>query len=34
MQTEGSLYQDRAVGGVMKSALGYFEALAEMGLSA
>jgi beta-galactosidase len=34
MQLEGVFYDGRAVGGVMKSALGYFEALAEMGVAA
>jgi beta-galactosidase len=32
LQTGGTHYEGRDVGGVMKSALGYFEALSEMGL--
>jgi beta-galactosidase len=32
LQTGGAHYEGRDVGGVMKSALGYFEALSEMGL--
>jgi len=32
LQTGGVHYEGRDVGGVMKSALGYFEALSEMGL--
>ena len=32
LQTGGSHYEGRDVGGVMKSALGYFEALSEMGV--
>jgi beta-galactosidase len=32
LQTGGDHYEGRDVGGVMKSALGYFEALGEMGL--
>jgi len=32
LQTGGVNYEGRAVGGSMKSALGYFEALSEMGL--
>lgn len=32
LQTGGTHYEGRDVGGVMKSALGYFEALSEMGV--
>lgn len=32
LQTGGTPYEGRNVGGVMKSALGYFEAISEMGL--
>lgn len=32
LQSGGPLYEGREVGGVMKSALGYFEALSEMGI--
>lgn len=32
MQTGGTHYEGRDVGGVMKSALGYFEALSQMGV--
>jgi beta-galactosidase len=32
LQTGGTPYEGRNVGGVMKSALGYFEAVSEMGL--
>jgi len=31
-QTRGTYYEGRAVGGVMKSAIGYFETLSEMGI--
>ena len=34
LQTGGTNYEGRDVGGVMKSALGYFEALSEMGVQA
>lgn len=34
LQTGGKPYEGRDAGGVMKSALGYFEALSEMGLQA
>jgi beta-galactosidase len=34
LQTGGTHYEGRDAGGVMKSALGYFEALSEMGLQA
>ena len=34
LQTGGEKYEGREIGGVMKSALGYFEALSEMGLQA
>ncbi len=34
LQTGGTFYEGRNTGGVMKSALGYFEALSEMGLQA
>jgi beta-galactosidase len=33
LQTGGPHYEGRALGGVMKSALGYFEALAELGVA-
>jgi beta-galactosidase len=34
MQMQGAYYEGRSQGGVMKSALGYFEALSEMGIAA
>ena len=33
LQIEGASFEGRAVGGVMKSALAYFEALSEMGIN-